>query len=129
MNSALWVAQVVLMAAFVLAGVSHLQYERTKERMDERTRQRLRWAKAVPPPLLTFIGICEILGALGLILPAVTGVLPILTPLAATGLGIIMLLAILFHAVRREFPFIAINLVLLVLAAFVAYGRFVLAPL
>lgn len=129
MNSALWIAQVVLMAAFVLAGVSHLQYERTKERMDERTRQRLRWAEAVPPPLLTFIGICEILGALGLILPAVTGVLLVLTPLAATGLGVIMLLAILFHAVRREFPFIAINLVLLVLAAFVAYGRFVLAPL
>lgn len=129
MNSALWIAQVVLMAAFVLAGVSHLQYERTKERMDERTRQRLRWAEAVPPPLLTFIGICEILGALGLILPAVTGVLPVLTPLAATGLGVIMLLAILFHVVRREFPFIAINLVLLVLAAFVAYGRFVLAPL
>mgnify|MGYP005842705519 CR=1 FL=1 len=129
MNSALWVAQVVLMAAFVLAGVSHLQYERTKERMDERTRQRLRWAEAVPPPLLTFIGICEILGALGLILPAVTGVLPVLTPLAATGLGVIMLLAILFHAVRREFPLIAVNLVLLVLAAFVAYGRFVLAPL
>lgn len=128
MNMILWGVQIVLMVAFVLAGISHLQYERVKERMDARTRERLRWVEALPRSVLIFIAICEILGALGLILPAVTGILPVLTPLAAAGLGLIMVLAIIFHMARREFPIIVINLALLALAAFVAYGRFVIAP-
>jgi len=84
---------------------------------------------AVPDNLLRFIGVSEILGGLGLILPAVTGIVPQLTAWAALGLSVIMLLAALFHLSRREYPSIVINLVLLALAAFVAYGRFVLAPL
>jgi DoxX-like family len=83
----------------------------------------------VPRGLVTFIGICEILGAIGVILPAVTGILPWLTPLAALGLAVIMLLASGFHAMRRGYPNIGVNLVLLALAAFVAYGRWMIAPL
>ncbi|MFL6220093.1 MAG: DoxX family protein, partial [Actinomycetes bacterium] len=70
------------------------------------------------------IGALEVLGAVGLILPAALDIAPILVPLAATGLGVIMLGAIVTHARRREPQAIVINLVLLALAAFVAWGRF-----
>jgi hypothetical protein len=89
----------------------------------------MEWLSAVPPVLMTFIGSAEILGALGLILPAATGILPWLTPLAAAALALVMLLAASFHATRREYPNLTGNLVLLLVAAFVAYGRWVLAPL
>jgi len=89
----------------------------------------MQWMTAMPNNLLVFIGVSEILGGVGLILPAATGILPWLTPLAATGLALIMLLAAGFHLMRREYPNIAFNLILLALAVFVAYGRFALAPL
>jgi uncharacterized membrane protein len=119
---ALWVVQVLLAASFLAAGVLHgFQYERA--------RAQLKWPTAVPRGLMTFIGVSEILGAVGLILPAVTRILPWLTPLAALGLAIIMVLAIGFHVTRREYPNVVFNVVLLVLAAFVAYGRIAVAPL
>lgn len=65
---------------------------------------------------------------IGIILPALAGILPWLTPWAAVGLALIMLLAAVFHLVRREYANIVFNLVLLVLAAFVAYGRFFIVP-
>lgn len=64
-----------------------------------------------------------------MILPDATGILPWLTPLAAALLALMMLLAAGFHLVRREYPNIVLNLILLALAAFVAYGRFVIVPL
>jgi uncharacterized membrane protein len=119
---ALWVVQVLLAAGFLAAGVLHgFQYERA--------RAQLKWPAAVPRGLMTFIGVSEILGAVGLILPGATRILPWLTPLAALGLAIIMVLAIGFHVTRREYPNIVFNMVLLVLAAFVAYGRLAVAPL
>ncbi len=122
MNISLWVLQVLLAAAFLMAGVTHgFQYERAKTQ--------LKWPADVPRPMVTFIGISEILGAGGLVLPALTGILPWLTPLAALGLAIIMVLASGFHAMRREYRSIVFNLVLLALATFVAYGRWLIAPL
>jgi hypothetical protein len=64
-----------------------------------------------------------------LVLPALTNTLPVLTPLAGVGLALIMLLAGIFHFRRGEYQAIIVNLVLGLLAAFIAYGRFVLAPL
>lgn len=87
------------------------------------------WVAAIPKGLLTFIVICEFLGGVGVILPALTGILPWLTPLAGALLALLMLLAAGFHLVRREYPNIVFNLVLLALAAVVAYGRFALVPL
>lgn len=122
MNIALWIVQVLLGGMFIMAGVMHaFQYERA--------RASLPWVNDVPRGLTTFIGIAELLGGLGLLLPALTGILPWLTPLAAAGLALIMLLAMGFHASRREWPAIGINAVLLVLAVFVAYGRFLIVPL
>jgi hypothetical protein len=63
------------------------------------------------------------------VLPALTGILPWLTPVAAALLALVMLLAALFHVPRREYQNIGANVVLLLLVAFIAYGRFVLVPL
>ena len=121
MDIVLWILQVLLAVAFLMAGYTHaFQYERAKAQF--------KWVADVPKNLVTFIGICEILGAVGLILPALTKVLPWLTPLAALGLAIIMLLAAIFHATRREYQNIVVNLILLALAAVVAYGRWMIAP-
>ena len=84
---------------------------------------------AIPVPFRRFIGVAEILAGVGLILPALTGILPWLTPLAAVALVIVMIGAVLFHIPRKEYPNIVFNLILLALAAFVAYGRIVVAPL
>lgn len=122
MNVVLWVLQILLGLVFIAAGYNHaFRFEQIKSRM--------KWVNDVPRGLVTFIGVCEILGGIGVILPALTGILPWLSPLAAAGLALIMLLAAGFHLLRREYPNIVFNLVLLVLAAFVAYGRFVLQPL
>jgi len=79
--------------------------------------------------LTRFIGGAELLGALGLILPAVTGILLWLTIAAAIGLVLVMLCAAFFHASRREFPPIGINVIMLGLLLFVAIGRLLWAPL
>jgi uncharacterized membrane protein len=121
-NIALWIVQVLLAAAFIFAGVN-------KAFRYEYAYATLPWVKDVPRGLTRFIGVAELLGGLGLLLPALTGMWPWLTPLAATGLALIMLLAAGFHATRREWSGIATNSVLLVLAAFVAYGRFFVLPL
>ncbi len=82
----------------------------------------------MPRGLLTFIGVSEMLGGLGVVLPALTGILPWLTPLAAAGPALIMLLAAGFHLRRKEVPQALLNAVLLALAASVAVGRFVIPP-
>jgi hypothetical protein len=84
---------------------------------------------AIPTGFRRFIGIAEELAALGLILPGLTHVLPILTPPAAVGLIIVMVSAIIFHIPRKEYQNIVFNVILLALSAFVAYGRFVLVSL
>ena len=86
------------------------------------------WVEDVEPSTVKLIGGLELAGAAGLILPPVTGILPWLAPLAAVGLVLTMVGAMAAHARRREYRPLAFNLVLLLLAAFVAYGRFVVAP-
>lgn len=81
------------------------------------------WYAAVPQPLIVFIGVCEVLGGVGLILPAITRVKPKLTPLAAAGLALTMVLAASFHIVRGEYALVPANLVLGGVAAFIAVGR------
>ena len=121
MNIALWVVQVLLALMFLLAG-----FPKAFQPIDT-VAKRLTWAKEVPW-LVRFIGIAELLGAVGLILPALTHIVPSLTAIAAVGLGLAMVCAIIFHISRKEYPGISVGVVLLVLAAFVAYGRFVLMP-
>jgi putative oxidoreductase len=122
-NVALWIVQVLLAAAFGMAGIM-----KTTAPIAELA-QKMVWPGAVPAPLVRFIGASEFAAALGFILPAATRIRPRLTPLAGTGIVVIMLLASIFHVTRGEFQALPFNLVLGALAAFVAWGRFRKAPI
>lgn len=121
MTVAVWVAQILVAIFFGIHGVVFLD--------PARARAQLPYARALSDAMLRFIGIVEIAGAIGLILPALTGVATWLTPAAGVGLASVMVLGIAFHIARREWPNVGLNFVLGVIAAFVAYGRFVLEPL
>jgi uncharacterized membrane protein len=75
-----------------------------------------------PSSCLRLIGLAEILGAIGLVLPAAVHIAPILVPLAAVGLALVMAGAAAVHARRKEAPMVVMNAVLLVLAVFVAWA-------
>jgi DoxX-like family len=95
----------------------------------EKLSARMGWVKDIPPWTVRLIGTLELLGAIGLILPAVTGIWPWLTPVAAGGLVLTMVGAMITHGRRGEFSGIGFNFVLLALAAFVLIGRFMVVPL
>ena len=118
MNVTLWIVQAVLAAAFGLAGVMKLTQPR------EKLVKNLPWVEDVSDGTLRLIGGSELAAALGLILPAATGIATWLTPLAACGLAVIMVLAAITHARRKEPSGIIVNAVLLILAVLVAWGRF-----
>lgn len=122
MNVVLWIIQVLLAALFALHGRMMLPASPVI------TQPRMNYILAIPLTFRRFIGVAEILAAVGLILPGLTNILPVLTPLAAVGLVIVMIGAIVMHIQRKEYPAVVFNLVLGALAAFVAYGRFVLSP-
>lgn len=84
---------------------------------------------AVPLPLVRLIGVVELLGAAGLILPAAMRIAPVLTPLAGFGLTLVMLFASLFHVSRGEFAIALVPVVLGALSALVALGRWRKAPI
>jgi uncharacterized membrane protein YphA (DoxX/SURF4 family) len=117
MNVALWIIQILLAAAFLVSGITKV------------TRSSKRLKAGLPefhPGVIRLISVAEILGALGLILPGATGIAPVLTPVAASGLAIIMIGAVVTHARRKEGRSAAVNLVLFILAVVVAIGRFAL---
>lgn len=119
----LWVVQVLLAAMFGMAGVMKSTAPL------EQLAANLPWVAQASPLLVRFIGLSELAGALGLILPAATRILPILTPVAGGGLVTVMLFAAGFHALHGEIGGIALNAVLGGLAAFVAWGRLAKAPI
>ena len=119
----LWVVQGLLGAMFLAAGVMKAT-QPIAVLVDT-----LGWPAAVPAALVRVIGVAELLGALGLILPAATRVKPMLTPLAGVGLAMVMLLATIFHISHGELGALPIPLVLGGLAAFVAWGRAAKAPI
>ena len=123
MNTVLWILQLVLCLKFVSVAYTHgLRADQTK------MQQGMQRIGAVARPLLTLIALCAFLGGVGLILPAATGILTWLTPLAAALLALMMLLAVGFHVACRETPNVVVGLFLFALAAFVFYGRWVIAP-
>ncbi len=123
MNLALWIVQGVLALAFLVAGTMRLVMPRDKLAAQQA------WVNDFSPGAVKVIGALEVLGAIGLIAPGVTGILPGLTLLAAAGLALTMAGAILTHVRRREYPIIGVNGALLALATFVVVGRFMTGPL
>jgi putative oxidoreductase len=118
MNIALWIAQVLLAALFLKAGAT--KSFKTKEDMIKAGMN----LGETSMPMIRFIGYSEVLGAIGLILPVLFNILPILTAVSAFGFAVIMVLAIAHHYKFKEYKAIGFNLVILALSLFVAWGRF-----
>ncbi|MEU8301261.1 DoxX family protein [Micromonospora sp. NPDC048909] len=119
MNIVLWIIAAVLAVLFL--GVGLMKLIQPKEKL---VASGLGWAENYRPETVKIIGGLEVLAAVGLILPALLDIAPVLVPLAALGLVITMVGAIVVHGRRREYPRLAANVVLLVLSAVVAWGRF-----
>lgn len=119
MTRVLWIVQVLLALIFLFAGVVKLVLP-----VEEMAKQ-----VALPDLFLRFIGVCEVLGGLGMILPGLLRIRPGLTPLAAAGLVIIMIGAVVITLRTISVVMALSPLVVGILAAFVAYGRWRLAPL
>jgi uncharacterized membrane protein YphA (DoxX/SURF4 family) len=122
MNIILWVVQILLGAMMLLLGMmkTFLQVERLKK---------FSWTMRSSKEFIRFVGISELLIGLGLILPQLTGILPLLTSLAAFSLCMIMILAIADHVKYKETNEIGKNIIIIVLAAFIAIGRLTLYQL
>ena len=119
MNVALWIVQGLLAALFVFAGGTKLVLP--IEKMQDPV--------ALPGLFLRFIGVCELLGGIGLILPSLLRIRPGLTPLAAAGLIVIMIGAVVISVIYMGVASALIPLLVGILAAFIAYGRSRLAPI
>ncbi len=117
MNIFLWVLQGVLAALFLTAG--WLKVTKTREKLESF----MPWVQHYATPVVRRVGVAEILGAFGLILPAALGVAVWLTPLAASGLALLMALAGIHHLRKGEWSEATFNVVLFALTVFVAINR------
>src|SRR5258705_2214276 len=117
LNIVLWIAQLLLGGMFLMAGFMQLAAP------VDQLAAAMPFVAAVPEALVKFIGVSEIAGALGLLLPSLLRIKPALTVLAARALILVMILALAFHVSRGEFSAIGTNLVLGSIAFFISWGR------
>jgi hypothetical protein len=121
MNTFVWITQGLLAFVFLAHGLLFLfppaEVQKIKKQMP------------FPAGFMQFICVAEVLAAFGLTVPGLTGILPLLTPLAAAGLAIIMGGAVIFHLARRESPSTVVTAVLLALTVFVANAHWFVIPL
>lgn len=121
MNLALWIVAGLLAAAYLVSGVGKLIM--SKEKIAATSHAAL-WVEDFSAGALKVIGALEVLAAVGLILPAALDIAPVLVPLAATGLVLLMIGAVITRLRRHELKVMLGDLLYLALAAFVAWGRF-----
>ena len=114
----LWAVQILLAAMYGFAGFNKLA-----QSSDALVAMGMAWVASSPIALVRFIGLAEVAGALGMILPWATRIMPRLTPLAALGLCAIQVLAMPVHIFRGEYGVLPINLMLFAMALFVWWGR------
>src|SRR4051794_19939732 len=119
MNTILWICQSFLALVFVYSGVM-------------KSTQTERWliahkqtgVEGLPVPLIRFIGVSEILGVAGILVPSLTGIMPLLTPIAALCFSLIMIFAARIHYRRNEMQSVVLNIIILCVSMFVAFERF-----
>lgn len=119
MNVVLWIIAGLLALVFLGSGV--IKLTQPTERL---AASGMGWTEDFSAGMVKTIGALELLAAIGLILPAALDIVPVLVPLAAIGLVAIMIGAAITHARRKETPMVVVNVLLLALAAVVAWGRF-----
>ena len=117
LHISLWIAQGLLAAVFGMAG-----FMKITAPVEQLAQSGMSFVTSYEAGTVRFIGVTEVLAAIGLILPAALRILPILTPLAALGLSVVMVLATQYHMSHNEPPLVTI--ILFVLTLFVAWGRF-----
>ena len=123
MNIALWILQGFLAAIFLIAGA--IKVIKSKDELKVLGGEKMNWVDSISAVSVKLIGTIEVLAAIGLILPQLTGILPWLVPLAAFGLVLTMIGAVMLHQRRGEGPKAIVQvIILLVMAAFTTYGRF-----
>lgn len=118
MNVALWIVQGLLGGMFIMAGF--VKSTQSKEKLAVK----MPWVNDFSLTQVKLIGLSQLLAGLGLILPWLTGIATFLTPVAALGLGLVMISAAIYHLRKNEMKEIGVNLFILSLALFVAVGRF-----
>ena len=118
MNTALWVIQGLLSAFFIMPGIGKISGSIQQHIADGHLKP---GASIIPIRLL---GILELLGCVGIIVPWLTGIVPILTPITATGFCLIMATGLVVHTKKKEYKMLPMLFVVLVMAAVVAYYRF-----
>lgn len=123
LRASLWGVQLLLAATFLMSGGMKVAAP-----LDQLQAQ-MPWVSGALGGMVRFIGVAELLGAVGLVAPAATRIMPKLTPLAAIGLLTVMVLASVTHASRGELGVIGVNVVIGAMALFVAWGRISAAPI
>ena len=122
MNTVIWIIQGLLTAIFFLTGF--MKVSKSKEALSEH----MGWVDSFGESQIKTIGILEIIGAIGLVIPMLLNILPILSVAAATGLAFTMLGAMMVHAKRKEHKEIGLNIVLFIASVMVIVGRAYLVP-
>ena len=119
MNTFVWIGQVFLAIAFSYSGI--MKTTQSRERLVSIGQTGV---DGLSYPLIRFIGFSEIIGVIGIIVPWLTNIYPVLTPITALCFALIMVFAAPIHYRRKEFPSMGVNVVLFVISMFVAYMRF-----
>ena len=123
LHISLWVAQVILAAMFIMAGAMK------STQPIEQLGASMSWVNNFSAGMVRFIGISELLGGIGLLLPSLLRIKPVLTPLAALGLFTVMVFALVYHITKGEYESLGINVILGSIAFFIAWGRYKKAPI
>jgi len=119
MNVVLWIVQILIGLAFLGSGVLKV----TKSR--EELQPTMEWVEDFSPGTVRFIGAAEVLAGVGLLVPSITRIVPVLSAVAAVGVVLLMVGATITHVRRHEVaPNAVVTVALLAMAAFVAWGRF-----
>lgn len=117
MHITLWIFQIILGGMFIMAGVM-----KSTGSIAELA-AKMTWVNDFSAPMVRFVGISELLGGIGLILPSLLRIQPKLSIWAAIALAVVMLLAIIYHIVKNEAQLMAPSVIMGILAVFIAWGR------
>jgi len=118
MNTTLWVIQGILSAFFIMPGIGKVSSSKEKHIADGHLKEN----DSILP--IRILGVLELLGCVGIVVPLLTNILPILTPITAVGFSLVMLSGMFVHTKKKEYKMLPMLIVVFVLSAVVAYFRF-----